>query len=326
MRLSVIIPVHNGGETFHHCLEALARSERPADEVIVVDDGSNDGSAAVGRRFGAFVLSLAGGPFGPATARNQGAREASGDVLVFLDADVAVHADTLGRIEAFLQTHPEVAALFGSYDDSPAARTLVSYYKNLMHHYVHQQGRVEASTFWAGCGAIRREAFEALGGFDESYRWPSAEDIELGGRLRQAGHAIRLCQDVQVSHHKKWTLSGLLRSDIFDRAVPWTRLIVSNSYLPNDLNLDLGSRVSAVAAWWGLLCLVGGFWVPWLWIGLLPSLTLLVGVNRGLYRFFVRRGGWGFALGAVGLHVLYLLYSSLAFAVVAAWLRCGLRR
>lgn len=326
MRLSVIIPVHNGGEAFCRCLKALMRSERPADEVIVVDDGSDDGSAAVGWRFGAAVLSLAGGRFGPATARNRGAREASGDVLVFLDADVVVHADTLGRIEAFLEAHPEVSALFGSYDDSPVARTLVSYYKNLMHHYVHQQGRVEASTFWAGCGAVRREAFLALGGFDESYRRPSVEDIELGGRLRRAGHAIRLCRDVQVSHHKKWTLPSLLRSDILDRAVPWTRLVVSSSYLPNDLNLDLGNRVSAVAAWWGLLCLIGGFWAPWLWTGLLPSLTLLAGVNRGLYRFFLRRGGWGFALGAAGLHVLYLLYSSLVFAVVAAWMLCGLRR
>ena len=319
MKLSVVIPVHNGGDSLRRCLAALATSGRPPDEVVVVDDASADKSAEMAGSFGARVISLPGGPHGPAAARNRGAALAGGDVLVFVDADVAVHPDTLARIECYLAEQPSIAALFGSYDDNPPARGLVTRYKNLLHHYVHQHGRREAFTFWAGCGAMRRDVFIALGGFDESYGRPSIEDIDLGGRLRQAGCRVWLCPDVQVTHLKRWTLGSLLCSDIFERAIPWTRLILRRRHLPADLNLAAGSRLSALAAWAALICLALGFWSPWLWAGALPAVALLGALNAGLYRFFARQGGVRFALGAAGLHGLYLLYSSLAFALVAGW-------
>jgi GT2 family glycosyltransferase len=319
VKLSVVIPVHNGGDSLRRCLAALATSGRPPDEVVVADDASTDESAAVAGSLGAQVISLPDGPRGPAVARNRGAALAGGDVLVFVDADVAVHPGTLARIERYLTEQPEIAALFGSYDANPPARGLVTRYKNLLHHYVHQHGRREASTFWAGCGAIRRDVFIALGGFDESYDRPSIEDIDLGGRLCQAGCRVWLCPDVQVTHLKRWTLGSLLRSDIFERAIPWTRLILRQRQLSADLNLDAGSRLSALSAWAALICAAFGLWSPWLWIGALPALALLGALNAGLYRFFARQGGIGFALGAAGLHGLYLVYSSLTFALVAGW-------
>jgi glycosyltransferase involved in cell wall biosynthesis len=322
MKLSVIVPVHNGGDGLRYCLETLAASTRLPNEVIVVDDASTDGSGDLARLHSAQVVRLDDPPHGPASARNQGAEVAQGEILVFLDADVAVHSDTLARLERTLTEEPEVAALFGSYDADPPARGLVSRYKNLLHHYVHQHGRREASTFWAGCGAIRREVFAALGGFDENYTRPSIEDIELGGRLRRAGHRVWLCPDVQVTHLKRWTLISLLRSDILDRAIPWTRLIFRDACLPTDLNLDIGSRLSAMTAWVALTFLALGFWFPWAWIGTLLAIVTLGTLNADLYRFFARQGGMGFAVGAAGLHALYLLYSSLVFALVAGptWL------
>ena len=317
MRLSVIVPVHNGGDAFARCLGALAASSRAADEVIVVDDGSTDGSADAAGDSGARVVRLSGGPRGPAFARNRGAQAARGDVLVFIDADVMVHADTLARIERHFIEEPQTAALFGSYDTRPPAPGLVTQYKNLLHHYVHQHGRREASTFWAGCGAVRRDAFAAVGGFDERYEKPSIEDIELGARLRQAGHAIHLCPDVQATHLKRWTAANWLRTDIFGRAVPWTRLILQSGALPGDLNLDRASRLSAVAAWLLVLCLFAGIVVPWAWLGVPPALGVLLACNAGLLRFFRRERGPAFALGASGLHVVYFLYSSLTFALVA---------
>ena len=191
MRLSVIVPVHNGGEDLQRCLQGLAVSTRPPDEIIVVDDGSTDDSAAHAAALAARVVATTAGPRGPAYARNRGAEAATGDVLVFVDADVVVHADTLARIEAVLLGEPEVAALFGSYDDDPPARSAASLYKNLLHHHVHQHGEREAGTFWAGCGAVRRAVFLAAGGFDESYSRPSIEDIELGVRL--AHRHLRPC-------------------------------------------------------------------------------------------------------------------------------------
>jgi glycosyltransferase involved in cell wall biosynthesis len=322
VRLSVVIPVLDGGDNFGRCLAALEASTRSPDEVIVVDDGSTDGSGDLARRHGARVVRLDGPPRGPAFARNRGAEAAVGDVLVFLDADVAVHPDTLARVERHLAEQPQLAALFGSYDADPPARGLVTRYKNLLHHYVHQHARREAFTFWAGCGAIRRDVLAALGGFDEGYARPAIEDIELGARLHRAGHRVWLCADVQVTHLKRWTLGSLLRSDVVDRAIPWTRLIVREGRLPADLNLDARGRLGALAAWLIVLFLGLGFWYPWAWAGSLLAAAALGALNARLYRFMARHGGTGFAVGAAGLHTLYLLYSSLVFASIAgpAWL------
>ncbi|HEM61257.1 MAG TPA: glycosyltransferase family 2 protein, partial [Chloroflexi bacterium] len=170
VKLSAVIPVHNGGENLRLCLEALTRSTRRPDEIIVVDDASTDGSGDLAQKFGARVLRLPGPPRGAALPRNRGAAIASGDLLVFVDADVAVSPQALALMERVMSEHQEIAALFGSYDTSPRASGLVSRYKNLLHHYVHQHGEREASTFWTGCGAIRRQVFHKLGGFDPSYR------------------------------------------------------------------------------------------------------------------------------------------------------------
>ncbi|NIN66824.1 MAG: glycosyltransferase [Anaerolineae bacterium] len=314
MNLSVVIPVHNGGENLRLCLQALAESVRPPDEVIVVDDASTDGSAGLGQTYGARVLRLPGPPRGAALPRNRGAAIASGDVLVFVDADVAVHEDALALMEQCLSTHGQVAAVFGSYDADPVAQGLVSRYKNLLHHYVHHHGDREASTFWTGCGAIRRDIFDAVGRFNESYR--VIEDIELGARLRRAGHRIWLCPDVQVKHLKRWTFTSLLKSDIFDRAIPWSRLILRDRRLPAELNLDLRSRLSAFAVWVALVSLLLGLRWHWAWAGTLFGVAIVGALNADLYRFFWRQGGGWFAVGAASLHAFYLAYSSLIFLLV----------
>jgi hypothetical protein len=333
MKLTVIVPVYNGGDGLCRCLEALLAGTRLPDELIVVDDGSTDGSGEAARAVGARVIRLDEGPKGPAAARNRGAAAAAGDVLLFFDADVVVHPDTVARIERYLTDEPAVDALFGSYDDDPPARGMVTRYKNLEHHYVHQHSRREAGTFWAGCGAIRREVFNASARFDERYGRPSIEDIELGVWLRQAGYRIWLCPDVQVAHLKRWTFAGLLRSDIRDRAIPWSQLITDRGRgLPDDLNLDWRSRASAAVAWlpvfaWplaGVAHLAGisrvddvgvGWWAA---LGTALGLLGLVWLNWDLYRFFARRGGTAFAIGAAALHWLYFLYSSATLAAVLA--------
>ncbi len=317
MRLSVIIPVYNGREHLAQCLEAIWRSTRMPDEVIVADDASTDGSGALAREMGARVLRVGEAPQGPAVARNRAAALAQGDVLVFVDADVALHAEALAQMEARFEAHAEVSALFGSYDDAPAAPGLVSRYKNLFHHYTHQHGRREASTFWAGCGAIRRGAFVQAGGFPEDFAQPSIEDIALGMRLRRLGQRIWLCPEIQGTHLKRWTFWNMLRTDILQRALPWGRLMLREGHLANDLNLDWHNRLGAGLAIGVLLSLLAiPFW-PWAGIGAGIALAALVWLNADLYRFLARHGGWRFAVGAAGLHFLYLLYSSAALGVCA---------
>jgi glycosyltransferase involved in cell wall biosynthesis len=181
MRLSVIIPVHNGAATLQRCWEALQRSDCHDYECIVVDDASSDATPGVAAAFPATLVTLARRG-GPARARNHGAARARGEILVFIDSDVCVHTDTLRRMDQHFREHPGAAAVFGSYDDAPADTHFLSQYKNLFHHYVHHRSRSNAWTFWAGCGAIRRDVFLQAGGFDESFTRPSVEDIDLGLR------------------------------------------------------------------------------------------------------------------------------------------------
>jgi glycosyltransferase involved in cell wall biosynthesis len=320
---SVVIPVWNGSAQLEHCLQALGASTRKPDEIIVVDDGSSDNSAAIARAHGGKVVCVAGGPLGPATARNRGVSASYGDIIVFIDCDVAVHPETLGLMEQQFLAHPGASALFGSYDDRPTDTGLISGYRNLMHHHVHQQSQREATTFWSGCGAIRREAFEAANGFDETYPWASIEDIELGLRLHRAGHRLLLCPEIQATHRKRWSLWQVIHTDVFRRAIPWTKLILSQGSLPNDLNLRMENRISAIAAW-GLvfLLIVGAAYPRVLGAAVIPA-ALLLACNWPLYRLFYQRRGFFLSLGAIGLHWLHYLYTSATFVIVAveSWVR-----
>lgn len=314
LSISVIVPVLNGGESFRTCLRSLQALSPPADELIVVDDGSTDGSGELAAELGARVLRLEKNG-GPARARNAGARLARGAILLFVDADVAVHPDALAQLRAGFMQEPGVTALFGSYDDAPAAPNFLSQYRNLMHHFVHQDSREEAHTFWSGCGAVRRESFLELNGFDERHRIPSMEDIELGYRLKRAGHRIHLRKTLLAKHLKEWRTGSMLRTDLHMRAVPWTELILREGRFANDLNLRRSSRASVVLAYLALGLFAASLWLPALSALALACVLAVFFFNRGLLAFFLRKRGPLFALGTLPWLLLFQLYSGLGFAI-----------
>jgi glycosyltransferase involved in cell wall biosynthesis len=313
--ISIVIPVYNGGSQLGRCLEALLASDFRDYEILVVDDGSTDESARVARAYEVPVLEL-DAQRGPAAARNRGVVQTRADLILFIDADVVVRPDTLERVAAFFRDHPGCAAVFGSYDDSPDARNFVSQFKNLRHHFVHQQSAREAATFWAGCGAIRRQALVAVGGFDElKYARPSIEDIELGQRLHRGGFKIILDATLQVKHLKRWTFFSLLRTDILHRALPWSKLIVEEDGMIDDLNLRMSDRVSAALVWPVVaLCILSYFYFVCA-VGVVVLLTAILFLNAEFYRFLeVRRGRW-FAIKGFGMLLLHYFYSANVFAL-----------
>lgn len=310
---SVIIPVYNGGYPFRRCLTALREARFTDWELIVVDDGSDDGTDALARKFGARFFST-GKRMGPAAARNAGAKIARGRYLFFVDADCELHPDTLCKAAKILLDHPEYDAIFGSYDDAPAAPNFVAQYKNLFHHYVHQQAGEDASTFWTGCGAIKRSVFLRIGGFDaQRYSRPSIEDIDLGYRLKQAGGRIHLAKQLQVKHLKAWTFRDLLKSDILDRGIPWTRLILRNKTFTGDLNLQTHNRVSVFLLYILLVWMVLEFVYVGIAVLALVTAGLLVWLNVDLYRFFHQKRGFWFMLKSIPIHWLYYFYNGISF-------------
>jgi len=315
---SVVVPVHDGGEAFARCLEALARSSVGDFELVVVDDGSTDGSGATAQAHGAQLV-RSPERRGPAAARNLGAREARGEVLFFLDADCEIAPDALERAAAILAEDAGLDALFGSYDDRPRAPGLVSQFKNLFHHWMHQRGDEQAGTFWAGCGAIRRARFLELGGFDDRrYPRPSIEDIELGYRLREAGGRIRLVRELQARHLKRWTLADLVRTDFVRRGIPWTELLLERPGRGGELNVRGRERLTVALGVVAVAGLAVGLAVPPALAVAAAAAAALVATNWSFYALVRRRCGLHYALGALPLHALYCCCCAGAFAAGAA--------
>jgi len=310
--VSIVVPVYNGGAPFKKCLDSIANLYPKADEVVIVADGDSDRSWKQAESYGFKIVkrSITGGP---AKARNFGANTATGNIIFFIDADVTLPSHAIGEIKTLFSSHNDFEAIIGSYDDLPSETNFLSQYKNLFHHFVHQNGNEKASTFWGACGAIRRETFIGIGGFNESYRWPSIEDIELGYRLKEKGHRIRLIKSLQVKHLKRWEFFSLLKTEIFHRAVPWSDLIIRTGNFIDDLNISFKNRLNVVLIFLlmttiGLGIIHNVFLTP-----LLIILPLLIGLNLDLYSFFYENRGAVFVLKAISWHWFYLFYSGLVF-------------
>jgi cellulose synthase/poly-beta-1,6-N-acetylglucosamine synthase-like glycosyltransferase len=311
--LSVVVPVYNSKNDLKLCLAALVASEYDDFEVLVVDDGSTDSIRQLVEECGFSYVRIEG-PGGPARARNHGVSLVQGRYIVFIDADVCVHPDTLVRFATAFYSDPTIDAVIGSYDETPAKTNFISQYKNLFHHYVHQQSEGCISTFWTGCGAIRRELFLSVGGFDaQRYRRPAIEDIELGTWLTAAGYKIVLNKNIKAKHLKRWTLWNLLKTDVFDRGVPWTRLMLRAGALANTLNVTSAQRLSVGLAYLAPLVMLAALWWRPLWWGSLVAVLTLSLLNLDFYRFFVKRTGFWFTLRVVPLHWLYFWYCGLSF-------------
>jgi len=314
VRLSIIVPFHRNLAFLERCLAALMPLPDRT-ELLIAADAAVDDCQDLAGRYGAQVLDLHPGPSGPAVARNRAAEVALGQVLMFVDADVVATPGAVHRMLAVLEEQPGTAAVFGAYDDQPGDSGFVSQYKNLAHSFIHQTAESVARTFWAGFGAVRRDAFLSVGGFDERFARPCIEDIDLGYRLSAAGFRIVLNPTLTACHLKRWTLRGMIASDVYDRGIPWTQLMLKFQQFASDLNVRTSYRVSVVLAYLVLLGTALGF-VDRRWLLTIPVLIAgLLVTSFGYYRYFYRERGLWFALRVFPLHYLCHLYNGLSFAV-----------
>jgi GT2 family glycosyltransferase len=310
---TVIIPFHTNLQLLELSLLAVRRS-MPDVEIVVVADGAREDCRPLAASCHARVVEIPG-PSGPASARNRGAAVASGDVFMFVDSDVVVAPDALGGMLDQFAAHPDTAAIFGAYDEYPPEPNFMSQYRNLSHSYIHQIGARDAVTFWAGLGAVRAGAFRTIGGFDERFRRPSVEDIELGYRLTHAGYRVRLEPEFRGAHYKRWTLVGSIRIDIASRGIPWAQLLQKFQTLSNDLNTRVELRLSVVLSYVLLASLIGLMLTPWAALGAVASLTALVALNASYYRWFARKRGLWFAIRVVPAHIVHHLCNGVSFLV-----------
>jgi GT2 family glycosyltransferase len=311
--ITIVIPFHRNLRQLGASLPA-ARRALPNAEILIAADGAVDDCEPLAKASDARVIRIAG-PLGPGAARNRAVAEASGEIVVFVDADVVAAPESLSGMCDLLEREPEVAAVFGAYDHEPGEPNFMSQYKNLSHACVHESGNPEASTFWAGLGAVRTAAFRSVGGFDERFARPSVEDIDLGYRLRRAGYRLRLDPRFRGKHLKRWTVGNSIVTEIQARGIPWTQLIHRYGALANDLNTRTELRVSLVLSYVLALSLAVTIVAPVAAFVAGAALAALIALNRDYYMWFVRKRGWWFGARVVPAHVLHHLCNGVSFGI-----------
>ena len=317
-RLSVVIPVHNSSASLGDSVRAVLDAAGADDEIVIADDGSTDDCVA---ELGPDVLEriiVVRSPvnIGRGPIRNLGAESTTGDVLVFIDSDVAIERTALDRIRSAFTAAPDRVAVIGSYDDRPNDPGRVSQYRNLLHHHTHHTHGSTATHFWTGIGAVRREAFMAVGGLDKA-RWArDLEDVEFGHRLIDAGHTIEVMPDICGTHYKPYTLGSMIRVDLRERSIPWTHMMITNRFRTDEFVTSPVQVLSALLAAVMLVTLVLLPFRPLMAVAIeLVCLLAFIGVNWSLWRRLADRRGPGFALGCIPLHLVHTTVSGLGFVI-----------
>lgn len=205
MLVSVIIPTFNGASRIGHCLEALLPQVSAHNaEILVVNDGSTDKTAEVVERYPAVRL-ISQANTGPATARNRGAVEAKGSIILFTDDDCVPMPDWLA---AMLQPFedPEVVAVKGIYrtrQKSLVARFVQIEYED---RYRLMAGRSSIDFIDTYSAGFRRDRFLEMNGFDTSFPVACAEDAELSYRMSARGWKMKFVPSAIVYHTHPVTL------------------------------------------------------------------------------------------------------------------------
>lgn len=312
--VSFIVPAFSAARTLPACISSIREAAPAGSEVIIVVDGSTDDTPRIAAELADQVIRRRR-QGGAARARNDGALAARGDVLFFVDADVTVNR---GAVEgALAHLEGDVDAVFGAYTPLPPAelQNVPTTYKNLLHHHTHLLGRPTATTFWSGFGAVRREAFLTVQGFDSAAtRSADVEDVHLGYRLRAAGFRILLDATLQVEHHKRYSLRSLVMSDVAHRAIPWTKAILELRSLSLDLNLRLSAVVASLMAVAAVAAAAATVFVGVVALAAAGGLLAAWGLLNARFLVYVgRRWSLKGMLVSAALLFLYSLYCPVGF-------------
>lgn len=256
--ISVVVPAWNAVEHLPRCVGALAAQQGlPGPlEVVVVDDGSDDGTAEAARAAGGGVVRVVrrAERGGPAKARNDGVAAARGQLVLFTDADCVAEPDFVAEICRPLLADPAVGGVKGAYrteQRSLAARFAQAEFEERYRMMARLRTIDFVDTYAA---AFRRTVLEEAGGFDTSYPLPNNEDVDLSFRIAAAGHRMVFAPSAVVAHRHRPTLAGYAALKVgrgYWRMKVYRRYpgkAAGDSYTPATLKVQLAAMASAPAA------------------------------------------------------------------------------
>ncbi len=208
-RVSVVVCAYNGGRTLAQCLDSLERLDYPDYEVILVDDGSTDDTAAIAARFPDVRLVRHAKNAGLSASRNAGLRAATGGIVAYTDADCFADPDWLSHLVHRLESTGADAV--GGPNLTPDDGRLAACINASPGQPTHVLESDQVAEHVPGCNmAFRREALDAINGFDSQFL-RAGDDVDVCWRLQQAGRWITFAPGAVVWHHRRQTPRSYLR-------------------------------------------------------------------------------------------------------------------
>jgi GT2 family glycosyltransferase len=298
--ISVIVPNYNAGATIGICLTALYSSSHQPFDVIVVDDCSTDESAEIISRFPCRLVRLLRHS-GASTARNAGARESSGELLFFIDADCVVQEDTLSRAAAAYEKNRD-CVIGGTYTPLAYDDTFFSTFQSIFINYSELK-HPEPDYIASHAMVMSREIFTRNGGFPEDFM-PILEDVEFSHRLKRSGVRLIMDDGILVRHIFRYDVVKSLKNAV-KKARYWIAYSLANKDLSNDsgtASVELKSAAFFTClTWFFLIC----FSISPNAVFIASAITLLflnLAISRGLVRAFFSAKGLLFGIGASGYY------------------------
>jgi glycosyltransferase involved in cell wall biosynthesis len=308
--ISVIVPLFNNEDIIAQNLEAIKNQKDISNEnyeIIVVDDCSTDDSANIAIPLCDKLVKLDENQ-GAAAARNAGAKEASGELLVFVDSDVFLESSSLSLLKGLFEKDKDLCAAVGRYTEQPFHNNTINVYHNLFTRYHHDLSPSDIDWFWGAIGAVRKKEFNSVGGFDERYKGASAEDMELGLALSKTGHKIRYFPKAMGTHAHYFTLKSMLVND-YKKAVLGAKLRFAGD-LPQKAPEfgSVGNILTVPFLSVPFLMIFSSFYLgsvyPFLFACIF-TVFLLDSINRKFYRYLAKHAGFN-VLKMILLHCIQM--------------------
>ena len=218
--LSVVIPAHNSEETIEACLKAIKKSVYHDYELIVVDDGSSDKTRFIAEKYADNLIGYSKN-LGRIHARISGFKAAKGEIIVNIDSDVVVKADTLTKIADYFSEHREIDALTGLLAKEHHNQNFFSQYKNLYMHYIFSKLPEKITFLYGSIYAIRHNLTKIF-----ASNVKIADDTALGQELTVLGKKIAFLKNIEVIHLKRYGLFSFIKND-FQIPFDWAKIFVT---------------------------------------------------------------------------------------------------
>ncbi|MBI5376043.1 MAG: glycosyltransferase [Candidatus Schekmanbacteria bacterium] len=299
--ISIVIPTYNASFSIEDCLKAIYETTGVDFEVIIVDDLSTDNTIEIVKQFPCRLIKLEE-KSGPSLARNIGAENAKSDIIMFVDSDAVVENGGIERLVSVFRKNPDIACVSGVFDVNPNKLSFFSRYRDRQVAYWHYSACDDVSIFILTAGAIRKDVFFEVGGFERKFGVKAdIEDFEIGHRIVSRGHKMVVDKQIRFYHFEHSSRFTNLVKKLFKRTRLWMHLFWKRKKFEKNY-VTAERSYAAIFAGLSFLFLVLAAISSIFLIPAVVSFILFVLLDAGFYRFLFKDGGLFFLIYALAVH------------------------